>query len=317
MRDFLVALAVVFAGIADFWNGLATQIDASSVLGGFLAVGFLELSISFSNLAQLALDGAVAAGEWETRIEALQDTLAETLLESALGEAITSIWPEFPEFVIDPGQWAIDTLSDVSPELAAFLIDPEAWVLAILESWLPIDIQASGFETIDVDGAVFYANEQTSVGSGFEFRIPEGTWDTVWASFYGYSAPAGRSAINVFHDGVLTASFAGGPSGVDGIVYGVSITSDPDGLAVGGLWRVLASTPGSMAFARAVYLAPGEGEPEPGSASIQLVGAVGPASWSLDWSGFIDWLEAAFLSIAEGLYALLERIVRYFWEGVY
>ena len=48
-----------------------------------------------------------------------------------------------------------------------------------------------------------------------------------------------------------------------------------------------------------------------------LVGAVGPASWSLDWSGFIDWLEGAFLSIAEILYPLLERILRYFWEGVY
>ncbi len=317
MRDFLVALAAVFAGIADFWNGLATQIDASGVLGGFLAVGFFELSISFSNLAQLALDGAVAAGEWETRIDALQDTLAETLLESALGEAITSLWPEFPEFVTDPGRWAIDTLSDVSPELAAFLIDPESWVLAILEQWLPIDIQASGFETVIVAGETFYFNHTTPVGSGFQFVMPSGEWRAIWATFWGLVSPSPSAGINVFREGVLVASFAGAPDILDGLTFGVSIASDPEGLTIGETWRVLASSTGSMAFQERVSLQGLGAGAGWGTAPISLVGAVGPASWSLDWSGFIDWLEGAFLSIAEILYPLLERILRYFWEGVY
>ena len=317
MRAFLVALSGVFAEIAEFWNGVATQIAGLGTLGDFLAVGYYALSTTFSNLAQLALVGATAAGEWETRIDEIQDSLAETLLESALGEAITSIWPDFPSFVVNPGQWAIDTLSDVSPELAAFLIDPEAWVLAILEAWLPIDIQSSGFETMDVDGDTFYFNHDTPVGAGFEFTVPPGNWPAVWATFYGLVSPQPRAGINVFRGGELVSSFPGAPSVLDGRTFGVSVAFDPEGLGVGELWRVLASSTGSMAFQEWVNLQPGEGEIGWGTAAISLVGSVGPASWSLDWSGFITWLEGAFLSIAEGLYALLERILRYFWEGVY
>ena len=317
MRDFLVALSGVFAEIAGFWNGVATQIAGLGTLGDFLAVGYYSLSTTFSNLAQLALVGATAAGEWETRIDEIQDSLAETLLESALGEAITSIWPEFPEFVTDPGQWAIDTLSDVSPELATFLIDPEAWVLAILESWLPIDIQASGFESWIFEGETFYVNEATPIGSGFEFTLPAGVWKRASIRVPPYPTPSGVARVDIYRNGVFYASMPRVVSPVPGHVAGLILGSDSGGFPVGEHWRLLATSVGAMAFATRVSFRALDSADPTGFADIQLVGAVGPASWSLDWSGFIDWLEGAFLSIAEGLYALLERIVRYFWEGVY
>lgn len=317
MVTFLVTLAATFATVAGFWNSLAIQVGGLGTLGEFLSVGYYELSITFSNLAQLTLDGSVAAGELRDRVLTIQDTLGETLLESALGEAITSLWPSFPTLVLDPSRWLVETLSNVSPSLAAFVDDPELWVLSILEAWLPIDIQASGFESMQVSGDTFYFNHITPVGSGFEFTIPSGNWPVVWATFYGLVSGSSSASINVFRNGVLIATFAGAPSALNGQTFGVSIASEQDGLGVGETWRVLAATTGSMAFGEFVSLQPGEGEPGWGVAAITLVGAIGPASWALDWSGFIDWLEEAFLSVSTALYALLERILRYFWEGVY
>lgn len=317
MVTFLAGLAAVFATIAGFWNGIAIQISGLGTLGEFLSVGYYELSITFSNLAQLTLDGSVAAGELRDRIDSLQDTLGETLLESALGEAITSIWPTFPTLVLDPNRWVSEALANVSPSLAAFVDDPELWVLSILEAWLPIDIQASGFESMQVGGDTFYFNHSTPVGSGFEFTVPPGNWSVVWASFYGLVATSPFVTVNIFREGVLISTFSGAAPGMGGQAYGVSIASEPEGLGVDTTWRVLAATTGSMSFGEFVSLQPGEGEAGWGVAPTTLVGAIGPASWALDWSGFIDWLEEAFLSISTALYALLERILRYFWEGVY
>ncbi len=317
MRVFLVAVSGVFASIALFWDGIGTQIAGLGTLGNFLAVGYFVLSTTFSDLAQLCLTGAVAADELQQQVDGIRSDLGETLLESALGEAITSIWPEFPIFVLDSSQWAIDILSDFSPELAAFLIDPEAWILAILERWLPIDIQGSGFETMDVGGDPFYFNHDTPTGAGFEFQIPAGAWRAVWVTFYGLVSPSSIVSVSVYRAGVLLYTFPLAPGATDGQTFGVSVAFDADGLTTGVTWRVLAATSGSMAFQEWVSLQPGEGEPGWGTAGISLVGPAGPASWSFDFSGFIDWLEGAFLSVSEALYALLERILRYFWEGVY
>lgn len=317
MRVFLVALAGIFATIAQFWDATALLAGGYGPLGQALSIAFYDLSIQFSDAAQLSLDGAVAADDLRKRIDDIQDGLTDALLESALGEALTSLLPTFPELVATPGQWVVDRLSELFPVVAEFFDDPEAWVLALLEQWLPIDIQASGFETMSVDGNTFYFNHDTSVGSGFQFVVPEGGWTAIWATFFGLVSTSPPASLNVFRNGVLVSSFPGPPGMLNGQAFGVSIAADPEGLTVGDTWRVLASTPGSMAFQEFISLQPAPGEIGWGVAPITLVGNVGPASWSLDWSGFIDWLEEAFLSVAGSLYALLERIVRYFWEGVY
>jgi len=317
LYDLFQSIASYLHDLAQYTNDKGQELEGTSVWGDALAIILFDVSIACSNLAQVFLDASTVAHDLETRLDSLRAEFDDYVSSFDIIAVVSSVWEDFDEFLQDIPNYIKDKLVSLFPWLADFLADPLDFILNLLKDYLPIAGGGARWERVEVEGKVFYVNYDAQPGDGAVYSDGWGTWRYVSVFIYLPVDSSEMASIWLSFPGTSRRVYSPADGGEEGSIY------ESRGYFLSGIsydlqsFSLKATTSGVMSVPEIVYIGPNESYPYSFSVHLQSFLGKEYEPWHFDWSGFIDWLIEHFLEFAEKLYRFLERMIRYFFEGVY